>query len=145
MHFLFHNQTNKLAKKIAVPSSSTLFHLLLLLLILRIFILSVCLRFTAGVSFSLFFWFCLSLGLFFFPFSLLLYSCFDVVVSVFCYWKAVVAHQKKKKKLVKQTKLCQEQIIPIGAVGSSQVAARSFSMACLARGVTLRRESQECY
>lgn len=107
----------------------------------------VCLRFTAGVSFSLFFGFCLSLGLFFFHLAcyctavLMSWSVFSVTGKQLL----LIRKKKAKKKLVKQTKLCQEQIIPIGAMSSSQVAARSFSMACLARGVTLRRESQECY
>lgn len=55
--------------------------------------------------------------------------------------------KKKKKKLVKTNKknCAKNKSSQLEHVGSSQIAARSFSVACLARGVTLRRESQECY
>lgn len=106
--FCFTNKQTNLLKKKAVPFSSTLFHLLLIIIILGIFLLSVCLRFAAGVSFSLFFLFCLSLGLLFF-FHLACY-CTAVLMlwSVFSVTGKQLSLIKKKKKKVGQT----NQIVP---------------------------------
>jgi len=64
--------------------------------------------------------------------------------------KQLLLIQKKKnnqKKLVKTNKknCARNKSSQLEHVGGSQSAARSFSVAYLARGVTLRRESQECY
>lgn len=138
---LFVSQPNKLAKKSSsflhlVPSPPHPWHFSFVCLSL----------FYCWCFFFIVFWILFEFGFIFF-FHLACY-CTAVLMSwsVFSVTgKQLSLIKKKPKRLVKQTKLCQEQIIPIGAMGSSQVAARSFSMACLARGVTLRRESQECY